>query len=389
MNTNQLWSIFFLLAAVFISLAIHFFIEYTQEGFTISNTSSSTVNVQQLIFQLQKDPTELDHAGMITTIIQNPTIMNDPTIAAAIANNTVYMKNPAIASNKYVSSAANATPLINPALNIKPLTTSAIQQKIASIQYDPTQLDIPGMITTILNNTSIMNDLTVAAAIVNDDMYINNPIIINYPTIITASENNASNPFLNTEPLSTTNIQLTISKIQLNPKQLDIPGMITTILNNMYIIDDPTVAAAIVNNTTYTTNSKIAQYIAGLNISINNNPFLNTRQLSTTEIDSIIASIQTDPTQLDIPGMITTILNNPTIMNDPTVAAAFLLRPIYMSNTIISTNPSVVNAGISTASSSVPITDTTSSEHSNIVSPASSVEPFQSYRTDTVYSSWK
>ena len=76
-------------------------------------------------------------------------------------------------------------------------------------------------------------------------------------------------------------------------------------------------------------------------------------------------------------------------MNDPTVAAAFLLRPIYMSNTIISTNPSVVNAGISTASSSVPITDTTSSEHSNIVSPASSVEPFQSYRTDTVYSSWK
>lgn len=365
MNTKHYWSILFLLCAVFISLLFSVFLgnrSILEKGlvegivatplvwFTSPYTQElSSSDLHSIISEIQQNPELLDNPGTITGIINNPTIMNNPTIAAAIASNTTYMNNTTISTNQYVSAAVEAIPLVNPVKNVTPLTSANLQQQIAKIQMTPSQLDAPGTITTILNNTSIMDDITIAAAIANDQTYINNTIISVYPTIVRALANNTINPFNNTQPLSPFNIQQQISSIQITPTQLDVPGTITTILNNTSIMNDLTVMAAIINNTTYMNNPIVVQYITSINPNAitagsTNNPNLNTKTLIGDELKNIITEIQANPTILDTPGTITTILNNKTIMDDPTVASAIITRPTYMNNTMISTYPSISNA---------------------------------------------
>ena len=408
MNTKHYWSILFLLSALLISLIISIFFVKTSivekglvEGlvatpsiwFTSPYTQIiSSTNLPIIISELQQKPELLDNPGTITGIINNPSIMNDPTIATAIANNLTYMKNTTIATNKYVSIAAEAIPLANPVKNVIPLSAINLQQQIATIQMTPSQLDIPGTITTILNNTAIMNDPTVASAIANNPTYIKNTIIIKYPSIVTALANNTTNPFNNTAKLQPADIQQKISAIQIAPTQLDIPGTITIILNNTSIMNDPTVTAAIVNNKTYMNNPIIVQYITSINPvaiknSNTNNPVLNTKPLLGPAISNVITQIQSNPAVLDTPGTITTILNNQTIMDDPTVAASIIIRPTYMNNMMISTYPSIAiaNANADTTSTASPATDNPASPSTDsLVSP--STDSLVSPATDSLVS---
>lgn len=359
MNTKHYWSILFLLSALLISLLFSVFIRkfIIEEGlvatplvwFTSPYTQElSSSDLQSIVSEIQQNPELLDNPGTITGIINNPIIMNDPTIAAAIASNTNYMSNTTIKSNQYVSAQAEATPIINPIKNVTPLSSANIQQQISVIQKDPTQLDTPGMITTILNNQTMLNDPTIVSAIINHPKYMNNTIIAAYPSIVTAIENNTTNPFNNTSQLTQTAIQQKISSIQMTPSQLDIPGMITIILNNKSIMNDPTVMAAIVDNATYMNNPDILQYINSINPNAITDTLVDTianvKQLNTSDLSALKSEILADPTKLDNPGMITIILNNKTIMDDPTIAAAIIMRQTYMYNNMISTYPAIIKA---------------------------------------------
>lgn len=369
MTTNHYWYILFLLCALFILLYFSSLPRkntVVQEGLAdipptpskwfISpfNQAFSSTDLQHIISEIQKNPAVLDIPGTITGIINNPSIMLDPTIAAAIASNPMYMSNSTISQNTSVANAASVNPPINPKANVTPLTSVKLQQQISNIQMTPTVLDNPGMITTILNNPTIMDDPTVAAAIANDPTYSNNTIISVYPSVFGAIANNTINPFNNTEILSSYKIQQQISAIQMTPSQLDIPGQITTILNNKAIMNDPTVTYAIVNDKMYMNTPEIVTYITLVNPNAISNP--NTwddtsnpfraaaKKLTSFEITAAISNIQSNQMWLDTPGAITVILNNQTIMDDSSVGSFIIQRQTYMHNNFVSTYPAIVSA---------------------------------------------